>query len=106
MNSIVGFLSTKYLAACSTTFLQKYPGRENMSTEPGCAMCSSFCFPTKAAAVPPDCSAASNTVGTWIQPRSGCHEFQNRPCSLTSKPDNIAACEGSVDARRIVRAFI
>ena len=58
---------------------------------------------------PPTCrptaSAASNTVGTWIQPRSGFHEFQNRPCSLTSKPESIAACEGSVEARRIVRAL-
>ena len=44
-------------------------------------------------------------VGTWMKPRSGFHEFQNRPCSLTSKPDSIAACDGSVDARRMVRAF-
>ena len=49
-------------------------------------------------------SAASKTVGTRMYPRSGFHEFQSRPCAPTSNPDSIAACDGSVDAWRMVIA--
>jgi hypothetical protein len=51
-----------------------------------------------------DVHAASKIVGTRMYPRSGCHEFQLSPCSFMSNPDSIAACEGSVDACRMVCA--
>ena len=68
-------------------------------------MCSSFRLPTKAA----DRRRSSWPRRRWSAPGCsrgpGFHEFQYRPCSLTSKPDSIAACDGSVDARRMVRAL-
>ena len=79
-------------------------GREKTSTEPGYAMCSSFCLPTNAAEPPPARVAASNTVGTWMLPRSGRHEFQDSPWAGSSKPESIAACEGRVEACRMVIA--
>ena len=67
-------------------------------------MCASFCLPTKAAARSPASTAAEKTVGTRMNPRCGCHEFQLSPCSDTSKPDSMAAWAGKVDACWMVRA--
>ena len=47
--------------------------------------------------------AAEKIVGTWMKPLVGRQLFQVSPCMFTSTPDSIEACEGSVEAVRMVR---